>query len=411
MTTHLYIDVDAFLASVEQSINRDLQGKPVMVGGLKNERGIVYCPSYEARAQGVRVGTSLYEAGKLIPDGVFLRGDWLTYEQYSDRFMAILRDYTPRLDKISPDEACLNITGLDRRSGTPLDMAQSIKRRVKTELDMSTSVGIGSSRVIAKIASEMVKPNNLILVPHGEEIEFLSPLPVEKIPGIGRVNKRVLAEMGIKTVGQLRAVPEDYLITLFGQNGRKFASYASGLDGPLIRDFKAVRSVNRETGLARDLTDRGLLLGHYYYLLERACRRLRSIKKKAGRMTIKFRYCDFEQIEGHATISPASWDEKIFYEQAQVMFNSLYRRRKGIRFVGVALNNLKNAGFAESFILDRTEKKERLLGSIDDIRNRFGFLAVTTGRTLVLGDHYRQKVTGYEFFPALGDGLSRTVGG
>ncbi len=396
MATYLYIDVDAFLASVEQSINRSLRGRPVMVGGLKKERGVVYCPSYEARALGVRVGTSLYEAEKLIPDGVFLKGDAFTYEQFSDRLMAILHDFTPRVDKLSPDEACLDIAGLERNYGSPEMLARQIKDRVENELALSTSVGIGSSRVVAKIASEIIKPDNLTVVSPGDESEFLAPLPVQKIPGIGRVNKRILNEIGIKTIGQLQTVPEEYLITLFGQNGRKFAAYAIGQDGPLIRDFNVVRSVNRETGLANDITDRNILLGHFYYLLERACRHLRHLKKKAGRLTIKFRYCDFESIEGHAAIRPASWDEKILHRQTEKMFKSLYRRRKGIRFVGINLSNLKNSLHTESFIIDRSEKNERLLGSVDEIRNRFGFLAVTTGQTLMLKDLYAQKVTGYE---------------
>ena len=367
-----------------------------MIGGLKNERGIVYCPSYEARARGVRVGTSLFEAAKLIPDGVFLKGDWLVYEQYSDRFMAILRRHSPAVNKISPDEACLDITDPDRHYDSTLHLAQRIKTEIRDELHLSTSVGIGSSRVVAKIASEIVKPDNLTIVAPGDERSFLAPLPVEKIPGIGRVNKRALNEMGVKTIGQLQTVPENYLVTLFGQNGRKFAAYAVGLDGPLIRDFNAVRSVNRETGLAVDLTDRTLLLGHYYYLLERACRRLRRLQKKAARLTVKFRYNDFEQVEGHAAVTPPSWDEKALYVQARMMFETLHRRRKGIRFVGVTLSNLKNSLHSESFILDRAEKKERLLESIDSIRGRFGFLSVGTGRTLSLADHYRQKVTGYE---------------
>jgi DNA polymerase-4 len=396
MATYLYIDVDAFLASVEQSINPSLRGRPVMVGGLPKERGVVYCPSYEARKQGVRVGTTLYEAAQRIPDGVFLKGDSFTYEQFSQRFLTILREYSPRIDKISPDEACLDVTGLERSFGTSGKLAQGIKDRVRDELALSTSVGIASSRVVAKIASEIAKPDNLTIVPHGDEIRFLAPLPVEKIPGIGRVNRRVLNEMGLTTIGQLQAVPENYLVTLFGQNGRKFAAYAKGMDGPLIRDFKAVRSVNRETGLAADISDRTLLLGHYYYLLERACRRLRQLEKKAGRLTIKFRYCDFEYIEAHAVISPPSWDEKVFFTQAEIMFTALFKRRKGIRFVGVTLAGLKNSLRSESFILDRAEKKERLLGSIDAVRNRFGFLAVTTGQTFQLQNHYTQKVTGYE---------------
>jgi len=396
MATYLYIDVDAFLASVEQSINKSLQGRPVMVGGLRKERGIVYCPSYEARARGVRMGTSLFEAEKLIPDGIFLKGDSFTYEQYSQRLMDILHEFSPRVDKISPDEACVHITGLERRFPSPLALAARIKAVVRERLDLSTSVGVGSSRVIAKIASEIVKPDNLVVVPPGEEKTFLAPLPVGKIPGIGRINNRILNEMGVKTIGDLQAIPEEYLVTLFGRNGRKFAAYAMGMDGPLIRDFTAIRSVNRETGLHTDITDRSLLLGHYFYLLERACKRLRALHKKAGRLTVKFRYRDFENVEGHATISPPTWDEKILYQRVQTMLGTMHRRRKGIRFVGVNLSGLKNSLHCESFILDRVEKNERLLKGVDDIRSRFGFLAVTTGRTLQLGETYKKKVTGYE---------------
>jgi DNA polymerase-4 len=396
MTTYLYIDVDAFLASVEQSINRNLAGRPVMVGGLKRERGIIYCPSYEARKFGIRMGTSLFEASNILPDGIFLKGDSNVYEQYSNRFMEILGRFSPCIDKISPDEACLHISGLSRQYPSFGELARQLKQTIFRELSLSTSIGIGTSRVVAKIASEIIKPNNLTIVPEGREKEFLSPLPVEKIPGVGRINKRILNEMGIKTIGQLQLIPEDYLITLFGQNGRKFAAYAVGKDGPLVRDFRAVRSVNRETGLADDITDRRVLLGHFYYLLERACRQLRKLHKKATRLTIKFRYCDFENFEGQATITPPSWDEKVFYRQAEIMFKTLHRRRKGIRFVGVTLANLKNSLQSDSFILDQTEKNQRLLDGIDVIRSRFGFLSVTTGRTLILKNHYKQKADGYE---------------
>lgn len=396
MATYLYIDVDAFLASVEQSINRALRGRPVMVGGLPGERGIVYCPSYEARARGVRMGTTLTEAARKVPDGVFLKGNSQTFEQYSGRMMAILEEFSPRIEKISADEACLEISGLERRFGSSVELARMLKQRIRDDLVLSTSVGIGSSRVIAKIASEMAKPDNLTVVPASEERAFLAPLPVEKIPGIGPINRQILNEMGIKTIGQLQAIPEEYLVTLFGRNGRKFAAYAVGADGPLIRDFRAVRSVNRETGLADDITDTGLLLGHFCYLLERACRRLRSLHKKAAGLTIKFRYSDFQQLEGYSPVNPASWDEKALYPRIKVMFASLHKRRLGIRFVGVTLSNLKNAAEGESFILDRTEKNQRLLESVDNVRGRFGFLALTTGRTIMLGEQYRKTVTGYE---------------
>ncbi|UCD17413.1 MAG: DNA polymerase IV [Candidatus Zixiibacteriota bacterium] len=392
----LYIDVDAFFASVEQSINPALAGLPVMVGGLKHERGVVACPSYEARARGVRTGTPLYEAARLIPSGIFLRGDFNRYQDFSERFYGILYSCTPDLNKVSQDEACLDIGGVLRHFGDARRVAIQLQQRILRELSLSTSIGIAPSRVAAKIASEHRKPLGLTILTSETLPAFLAGLPIRKIPGIGPVTERILLEMGIKTAGQLASVPKHYLKTILGINGLKIAAYSRGEDGPLLRDYRVTRSVNRETGFADDITDRKLLLSHYFYLLERATRKLRSLHKRAGTVRIKFRYADFQAVEGVGRICPASNDENDIFPMVERMFNRLFTRRVGIRLAGVILAGLRDYRDNESFLNDRIEKNRRLLKGLDHVRATQGFFSLMTGRTWSLDSRYKRGDTGYE---------------
>lgn len=396
MGTYLYIDVDAFFASVEQAINRNLIGRPVMVGGEKHERGVVACPSYEARALGVRTGTPLYEAARLIPDGVFLRGDFNRYEDYSRRFYDILCNYSDEIDRISQDEACLEIGGTLAHYDSPRDLAKALQEEVHSRLRLSTSIGVAPSRVASKIASEHDKPHGLTVLTENNIRGFFQELPIRKIPGIGRVTERVLREMGIRTAGQLAGVPSEYLKRLFGINGLKFASYCRGEDGLLLRDYTVIRSVSRETGFAEDITDFGVLSSHLYYLLERAARKLRSLSKRAGSVRIKFRYGDFQTVEGASRLSPASNSEQRIYPLVELMFRRLFKRRLGIRLVGVTLANLKNYADNATFFDDDIEKERRLLRGLDSVREKEGFFALMTGRTHSLSERYKRGDTGFE---------------
>ncbi len=396
MSTFLYIDVDAFFASVEQAINRSLIGRPVMVGGLKHERGVVACPSYEARALGVRTGTPLYEAAQLIPDGVFLRGDFNRYEYYSRMFYDILYKYSPEIQEISQDEACLDITGSDSSEKRCTFLARQLQNEIKDTLCLSTSIGVAPSRIASKIASEHKKPMGLTILTEENIKDFFETLPVRKIPGVGRVTEKILHEMGIRTAGQLASVPEEYLKTVFGINGLKISAYARGEDGIPFRDYKAIRSVSRETGFADDITDHAILLSHFFYLLERATAKLRTLGKKAATAKLKFRYADFQTVEGVVRINPVSNDENHVFPYIEMMFRRLYTRRLGIRLVGVTLCNLKNYADQDSFLSDQTEKSRRLLKSLDLARRKSGFFALTTGRTLSLSERYRRGDTGYE---------------
>lgn len=396
MGIFLYIDVDAFFASVEQSVNPSLAGKPVMVGGLKHERGMVACPSYEARSLGVRTGTPLYEAARLIPDGIFLKGDFHRYQFFSERFYDILSAYSPDVQKISQDEACLDIRGVAKDFNRAKELARKLQQEIWQSLSLSTSIGIGISRVAAKIASEHKKPMGLTIIIPENMTGFFSDLPIRKIPGVGPATERVLHEMGIRTAGQLAAVPERYLTAVLGVNGLKIASYSRGRDGIPLRDYRAIRSVSRETGFADDITDRHVLLSHFFYLLERAARKLRSLSKKGGTVKIKFRYADFQTVEASGPIQPASNDENRIFPIVQAMFRRTFTRRQGIRLVGITLSGLKNHVGSHTFLNDRAEKERRLLQGLDSARRKAGFFALVTGRTLSLADRYKRGDTGYE---------------
>jgi DNA polymerase-4 len=396
MGLFLYIDIDAFFASVEQSINPLLMGQPVMVGGLKGERGVVACPNYEARARGVGTGTSLHEAARLIPGGIFLKGDYNRYQYYSDRFYEILSHYSPEVERISQDEACLNLRGITRDFETAIVTAREMQQSVHEGLLLSTSIGVGPSRVIAKIASEYQKPMGLTVVSDDNVKAFLSPLPIRKIPGVGPITAKILTEMGIQTAGQLAAVPEKYLKTIFGINGLKISAYSRGEDGIPLCDRRIIRSISRETGFAEDITDRDILLCHYYYLLERASAKLRALSKKAATVKIKFRYADFQTIEASTPINPPSHDQNTIFPLIQAMFRQTFRRTQGIRLIGLVLTGLKNHAEGISFLNDGTEKKKRLLAGLDLIRRRNGFFSLVTGRTLALSSRYKRRETGYE---------------
>jgi DNA polymerase-4 len=373
----LYIDIDAFFASVEQSINPLLIGKPVMVGGLKHERGVVACPSYEARALGVKTGTPLYEAARY----------------YSEQFYTVLQKYSPDVENISQDEACLKIGRIYNKI---TELAGKLQKEIWQSLLLSTSIGIGPSRVVAKIASEYKKPMGLTIINKDDIKSFLAKLQIRKIPGVGHVTEKILHEMGIRTAGQLAVVPEKYLKTVFGINGLKIASHSRGEDGIPLRDYRVVRSVSRETGFSDDITDRNVLLSHYYYLLGRATNRLRFLSKRAASVRIIFRYADFKTVKAAGRINPPDNDENIIFPIVETIFRRALKRRLGIRFIGVTLSSLKNHTDGETFLNDRIEKNRRLLKSLDQARGKGGYFSIMTGRTLSLSSRYKRWDTGYE---------------
>jgi DNA polymerase-4 len=380
----LHVDLDAFFVSVEQALDPKLRGKPVVVGGDPNRRGVVACASYEARAYGLRAGMSLPVAQRLCPHAIFLRGDFYRYRNASAKFLDILAEFTPDVEPLGLEEAFLDLTGFEPIYGPAGETALRIKRRVQGELGLAASVGIASSKVVAKVASDLSKPDGLIEVAPGEERTFLAPLPVTKLPCVGLKTERVLKRIGIATIGELSCLPLSFLRQTFGVHGEVIHRYANGVDNRGLELPAPAKSISRESTFVEDTLDSDFLGATLYYLCERVGGTLRSRGKQARRVTLKLRYADFESITRSRTFKEGIDTDGVIFEVGRgLMEKALERRTMPVRLVGIGVSNLTEGRQLNMFD-PRMEKQERLNGAIDRIRNKYGFVAVEVGRTLPL---------------------------
>jgi len=392
----LYIDVDAFFASVEQAVNPGLRGKPVMVGGFPHERGVVACPSYEARAHGVYTAMTLSEAHRLLPDGIFLKGDYENYRTFSDRMRTILLSHSPLVEMISQDEAVVDLTGCASDFERAEKLVRGIKDEIRDKLYLSTSAGLAQNRFLAKTASEFKKPDGLTVVPAGKEWDFLEKLSVSNVPGIGRKSKRILAEMGIHTIGQLKQIPQSYLEKLFGQRGFKMAEFIINRDPRLLEPNRGIKRISRETGFFGDETDMEFIRATLYYLLERACIKLREIGKKCNKISVKLRYTGERPLLSGRTMPLYYNSEESLLPHALKILKRLHTRRLAINLVGITLSGLKDAPRQEEMFAGPVQKSERLTAAIDKLRSSFGYHSLYFGKTLTLKENYKKLETGYE---------------
>ena len=383
----MHIDLDAFFVSVEQAQNPELQGKLVVVGGSPDRRGVVASASYEARAFGLHAGMPLTTASRLCPQATFIEGNFAKYRDASQKFMAILADFSPLLEPLSLDEAYLEATGFESIYGSIRQMAVAIKQRVKDELGFPASVGIASVKVVAKVASELSKPDGLLEVADGEERSFLAPLPVAKLPGIGRKSEQILNGLNIHTIGQLANTPLSTLKSYFGVSGEILHSYANGIDTRQVELPGAAKSISRETTFGKDTRDRSLLKATLRYLGERVGAELRRQGKQARSITLKLRYADFTTITRSRGLSQGTdTDQSIFDTGLKLLNNTLSGERQPVRLIGIGVSNLVEPGKQLDMLDTSTQRLEQLNRAIDRIRNKYGFTAIQTGRTLMLKD-------------------------
>ena len=311
--TIMHIDLDAFFVSVEQVLNPALRGKPVVVGGKPERRGVVAAASYEARAFGLKAGMPLATAARLCPQAIFVEGSFAKYRAASERFMAILEEFSPLLEPVGLDEAYLDVTGFESIHGSLRQMALAIKQRIKQELGLVASVGIASCKLVAKVASGLSKPDGLLEVARGEERSFLAPLPLDRLPGIGKKTEAKLRGLGINTIGELSLVPLSTLKSHFGASGEVLHRLSSGIDDRKVAPPAAAKSISRETTFARDTRDRRLLEATLRYLGERVGADLRRRGRQARCITLKLRYADFTTITRSHTLPQAiDTDQAIF---------------------------------------------------------------------------------------------------
>ena len=392
----MHIDLDAFFVSVEQAQNPELQGKPVVVGGSPDRRGVVASASYQARAFGLHAGMPLTTACRLCPQATFIEGSFAKYRDASQRFMAILADFSPSLEPVSLDEAYLEATGFESIYGSIWQMAVAIKQRVKDELGLRASVGIASGKVVAKVASELSKPDGLLEVAAGEECSFLAPLPVAKLPGIGSKSERILDSLGIHTIGQLSIMPLSALKSHFGATGELLHRYANGIDNREVELPGAAKSISRETTFGKDTRDRSLLKATLRYLGERVGAELRQQGKQARGITLKLRYADFTTISRRRALNQGTdTDQSIFDTGLKLLNKALSGEKQPVRLIGIGVSNLVEPGKQLDMLDASAQRLEQLNKAIDRIRNKYGFTAIQTGRTLLLKDLFPSSRGGY----------------
>ncbi len=392
----MHIDLDAFFVSVEQVENPGLEGKPVIVGGRPDRRGVVASASYEARRFGIHAAMPLATAYRLCPQAIFIEGSFAKYRDASQRFMAILADFTPFVEPVGLDEAYLDVTGFESLYGSIHQMALNIKQRINNELKLHASAGVAGSKVVAKIASDLSKPDGLLEVADGDERSFLAPLPVGKLPGIGKKTERVLQGLGIGTIGKLSVAPLRVLKSHLGVSGEILHRHASGIDDRKVELPGAAKSISRETTFGKDTRDRSFLQATLRYLSERVGSELRQRGRQAKCITLKLRYTDFTTITRSRTLPQASdADQAIADTGLELLNKALAQEKQAIRLIGIGVSNLVEPGRQLAMLDSSAQRLEKLNRAVDRIRQKYGFTAIQTGRTLRLKDIFRETDGGY----------------
>ena len=391
-----HVDMDAFFVSVEELFNPSLKGKPVVVGGQRDERGVVSAASYAARKFGVHSAMPLRTAAKLCPEAIFVDGHPDLYHEYSQRARAVLRDFSPAVEMASIDEAYIDMSGTERLHGPPLHSAHKLHQQMKERTGLNCSIGIGSSRLMAKISSDKAKPNGVLYVLPGQEQSFLAPLDVGKIPGVGKVTKARLNEMGINWIGDLLKVDEKILEENFGKWGPSLAGKARGEDagawfeGEVGDDWQA-KSISHEHTFNHDTADVAKLESTLVHLCEKVCRRLREQEFSARTIQLKLRYSDFSTItRAHSLATPTQADNEVFSAIRKLFYDN-WERGRPIRLLGVHASHFNEIPEQMDLLEgDRREKWARALSATDRLRDKYGESAVFLARAM--GGAFRERV-------------------
>ena len=407
MRTILHVDLDAFFVAVEQARDPSLRGRCVIVGGDPNGRGFAATASYEARRYGVHSGMPLATARRLCPHAVFLRGDFRRYEEASRAFHALLGRYTPLVEPAGLDEAYLDLTGCEPVAGAPLDAAREIRARVREELSLAASIGVATSKTVAKIASDAAKPDGLLAVPAGQEADFLAPLPVRSLPGVGPRVESALTAIGVRTLGRLACLPDARLRALFGVHGPRLAERARGIDpSPVVSAEARPKSVSREGTFARDVSDGAALRAVLRSYCESVGGDLRRLGRRARSVTLKLRYGDFTTITRSLTLDCPAQADDILYSAAEALLEAaLARDGRALRLIGFGVSNLVEDAVQLPLEEAPWQRLERLDGAVDRLRLKYGRRSVQRGRTL-----FEPLVSLPDWDPDRRTGLSSQVG-
>ena len=363
-TCYLHIDLDAFFASVEQLDFPEYKGKPVIVGGLPSDkRSVVSTCSYEARKFGVHSAMPIFKAYQLCPQGIYLKGRMRRYQEKSKEVMSIFYNYSPEIMQISIDEAFLDLTGTERLFGNPTDTAKKIKDDIFEKTGLTVSVGVASSKYLAKIASGLRKPNGLFVIPYGKEQDFMFTLPIEKIWGIGNKTRERITEAGFYTIKSIYNASEELLTSLFGKCTGKFLyNTVRGINNDTFSGKPKSQSISEEQTYPRDITEEYIIDTALLELCSNCMFRMLSEEKNSKTICVKIRYEDFTTVTIQETFQHTIKSIEELFENAKNLFYQKYERGRGIRLLGVGFHNIQNGiEDPQGELFDFGEKKKQAI--------------------------------------------------
>lgn len=383
--TILHLDLDAFFCSVEEIQNPDLRGKPFAVGGKPNERGVVASCSYPARAMGVRSAMPMSRALQLCRNLIIVPGRHRLYREYSEKVMTKLRNLTPLVEQISIDEAFLDISDIRQ---DPARLALDLQTAIRTELNLPSSIGIASNKLVAKIANEVGKksskrkdepPSGLTIVPAGEEAKFLAPLPADMLWGVGPKTNARLAELGIHTIGDIANWPQKELVNLFGENGRDLWQHANGIDNrPIVTEYET-KSISQETTFSVDIRDEKTLEKTLREQAQDVARQLRKNDLVGKTVKLKIRWHDFTTLTRQITLPTSTDNEDDIFRTALRLLKTVRKQNQAVRLIGVGVSGIGSPVRQLSLWDVGSEKSRKLQEVVDELQEKYGRNVIRKG--------------------------------
>lgn len=381
----IHLDMDAFYAAVEILDKPELKGKPVIVGGSK-ERGVVSSASYEARRFGIHSAQPVATAMRLCPQGIFRPVRMWRYVEISRKIFEIFRRFSPLVEPLSLDEAFVDVTGSTRLFGPPEEIARKIKRQVVTEMGLTVSAGVAPTKFIAKIASDIQKPDGLTIVTEGRVAEFLGPLPIEKLWGVGEATCKTLAHLGVKTIGELARVPRELLERKLGKHGLHLHFLAQGVDERGVETERQAKSIGHEETFREDILDMAMVRKVILSLATKVARRLRGQGLLGKTVTLKVKYHNFVQITRSVTLQKATDDGREIFRSCCDLLVKTEVGKRPVRLFGISLSQLEVAHEERQLALfeetREAPKRKRLNRALDAISDKFGDEAIVPGTLL-----------------------------
>lgn len=393
----IHLDLDAFFASVEQRDNPAYRGKPLIVGGISSgkgnsNRGVVCAASYEARKYGVHAGMPIWEARQKCPQGIFIPSQMNKYSEASKKFFQICSTYTPLIEPLSIDELFLDVSGCESLFGSSEIIGRKIKKRVHQELEIKVSVGIAENKFLAKIATNLGKPDGFYIIPSKDIQKILYPLPVSSLWGIGKKTEELLKKSGIYLVEQLARMPDSILENLLGKNGKKMKLLAQGIDESPVTPPSKAKSIGKETTFGTNITEKAVLVKELLKISQMVGYTARKKGYKGRTITLKIRFHNFITFNRSKTLENPTHIDDIIFKTVVELLDKVRYKKGGVRLLGIKLSNLTSGNERKQlkFLRDEEDKKndklEQLTQSLDKIREKFGTKSVTRASLLSKGD-------------------------